>query len=685
MILFFKPVKGTFLKTLADSNRLSIALFLLLSLFCQQQASGQRFYSVLFNKLPQDYQLYPRNDKNEALVPVKGIIELAGYSHMGVQVLRNNTLVKYLKAEIKYDSKGIGAFSTEYTIKAELAGYNFNVYACKTNDSTLIAARKSVVSGDVYVIMGQSNSTGFFNESETSEFCRSFGQITGNLNTEPYNPADTLWGLSNQPQRANVGTMGLELQKQLSQASGIPNCLINAGFHWSTASGHANRNASNPADLSTAYGRMLFRLQKSGMLASAKTFIYRQGETEAYNEGFGWEENFKKFRDNLKTDLPALEKIYVFQIDIIYYPSLVGATLRDYQRRLPAIYPEIRNLATVGTKQFDGLHYGPEGNKQGGLELSRLIARDFYDSKDTLNINSPNIRKVFYKTPEKKELVLVFDQGQQLVYPAEYKPNGNVTLNMNDFFYLDDAAGSVASGTAQENRVVLTLKTAQSASRLNYLPPYLQEGGSYYPFNGPFITNKLGMRAFTFYQVAIAAGLDIPVLTANFQDSKVTLTWNEVKDATGYILQRKQESETNWKTVATLPASSALFTDTPPVESSNKFNYRVTAVGNLAESGDFGYADVTTGVVTGLENKRETEFSVFPNPAKPTDHVTIRFKNPVTGLVSVFDNSGRKVGQTAIKRSTEKQIALKYVQAGYYFFRFESGANQRTSKVLFAP
>lgn len=682
---FFTLLKGIFFKTLTKRNRSFIAFFLLLSLLCQQQASGQRFYSVIFNKLPQDYQLYPRNDKNEATIPVNGIIELAGYSHMGIQVLRNNALVKYLKAEIKYDSKGIGTFSTQYTIKAELAGYDLKVYACKTNDSTLIVARKSVVSGDVYVVMGQSNSTGFFNDSETSEFCRSFGQITGNLNTEFYNPADTLWGLSNQSQRANVGTMGLEIQKQLSQASGIPNCLINAGFHWSTASGHANRNANNPADLSTAYGRMLFRLQKSGMLASARTFIYRQGETEAYNEGFGWEENFKKFRENLKTDLPALQKIYVFQIDIIYYPSLVGATLRDYQRRLPAIYPEIRSLATVGTKQFDGLHYGPEGNKQGGLELSRLIARDFYGSKDTLNINSPNIRKVFYKTAGKKELVLVFDEGQQLVYPAEYKPNGNVTLNMKDFFYLDDAAGSVVSGTAQENRVVLTLNSAQNASRLNYLPPYLQEGGSYYPFNGPFITNKLGMRAFTFYHVSIATALDIPVLTANFQDLKVTLTWNAVKDATGYILQRKPESEINWKTVATLPASSAIFTDTPPVANSNKFNYRITAVSNLAESGDYGYADVTTGVITGIENKAEPAFSVFPNPAKPADHLTIRFKKPVTGLISVFDNTGRKVGQTSIKQSSQKQLALKYVQAGHYFFRFQSGTNQWTSKVLVAP
>ncbi len=147
-----------------------------------------------------------------------------------------------------------------------------------------MVTRENVVSGDVYVLTGQSNSTGFFTEADTNQYCRTFGKITGTLNTETYNPADTLWALSNQQAYYNgVGTMGFEIQKQLSQNSGIPNCLINGGFHWSSAAMHAQRTENNPADLTNGYGRMLYRIQKGGLINAAKTFIFRQGETEAYN------------------------------------------------------------------------------------------------------------------------------------------------------------------------------------------------------------------------------------------------------------------------------------------------------------------------------------------------------------------------------------------------------------------
>ncbi|MCE7040529.1 sialate O-acetylesterase [Dyadobacter sp. CY312] len=404
---------------------------------------AERIYSVVFNKLPQDYQLYPRNANNEANVPVSGYIELAGYNYMSVQVFRNEVPVKYLRADIKYDSKGIGSFSTSAIIKAELAQYSFKVYACKTADSVLMTHRKNIVSGDVYLLTGQSNSTGFFTESETSEYCRSFGKITDNLNTAAYNPADTLWALSNQQNTgASVGTMGLKLQKQLVAKSGIPNCLINGGFHWSSAFAHAQRTESNPADLNNGYGRMLYRVQKAGLKDAVKAFIFRQGETEAYHEGADWEGNFDKLRKNLHLDLPNLKMLYVFQIDIIYYPSLTGTALRDYQRRLPEIYPDVKSLATVGTVGFDGLHYDKNGNKQGGSELARLVERDFYQLKDTLNINSPAVRKAFYSNDERKQLIITFDEGQQLIYPEKYKPDySSVTLDMKDFFYLNHNSG----------------------------------------------------------------------------------------------------------------------------------------------------------------------------------------------------------------------------------------------------
>jgi hypothetical protein len=645
-------------------------------------AQAQRISPIVFSKLPQDAQLYPRNQANEAAIPISGTVETAGSQYVSIQVLRNNVFQTYLRAEIKYEN-GKGIFSAETKIKAELANYNFKIYLCKTGDSTLIVERKNVVSGDIYVLSGQSNSTGFFEESDTSQFCRTFGKITADLNTGIYNPADTLWAYSNQQHYDyGVGTLGLEIQKQLIQHSNVPNCLINAGFHWSSAAGHALRTESNPADLGNGYGRMLYRLQKGGLANSVKAYIFRQGETEAYHEGGDWPGNFDKLRKNLKLDLPNLGKIYVFQIDVIYYPSQVGAEVRDYQRRLPSIYPELRSLATIGTKGFDGLHYNKEGYKQNGTELSRLISRDFYGLKDTVNINSPNIQKIFYKDAAKKQVILVFDEGQELVYPEPFKANSQVTLDMKDFFYFNGEAGSVASGKAEGNRIILDLKAPQQAASMDLMPMFTLEDGPYYPLNGPYITNKLGMRAFTFFKVPIGESLAVPKLTAAQEaNGNVKLTWEMLSGATEYILERKTAAETDYKSIARLKGGTLAFTD-ENAPGSEKISFRLKGISESSESADYGYAEIEAPVITGVETQDDLMLSVFPNPVQKGQQVTIEMKTALAGTLSLFNVSGQAVGSKQVRNQKQTVINIPQSASGYHLIKFQAGDKTWSKKVL---
>lgn len=657
------------------------SIFLLLAGF--QIANAQRFYSVVFNQLPQDYQLYPRNAENESAIPISGFIETPGFSHMSVQVFRNDKLINYLKATINYNSKGTGTFATSTKIKAELAEYSFKVYACQSKDSILMVTRQKVVSGDVYILTGQSNSTGFFTEADTNQYCRTFGKITGTLNTETYNPADTLWALSNQHAYFNgVGTMGFELQKQLAQTSGIPNCLINGGFHWSSAAMHSQRTESNPADLNNGYGRMLYRIQKGGLTNAAKTFIFRQGETEAYHEGVDWPGNFKKLYNNLKLDLPNLSKLYVFQIDVIYYQSTTGAQIRDFQRRLPEIYPDVEVLATVGTREFDGLHYGGEGNRQSGLELSRLISKDFYQSKDTLNINSPALKKAFYASDEKKQLILTFDEGQQLVYPTKYTHANGAVLDMKDFFYLNNATGNIMSGKADNNRIILDLNGTQAALTIDYLPPFVVDGGPFYPYTGPYLTNKLGMRAFSFYNVTISKALQTPVLMAVIDEmAKTTLSWSSITDAKSYVLQRKTSSENNFKTIANLESQVKTYQDDLSAET-GKIIYRLKSVDQLSESGDFGYAEVLAPVVLGTSKQESDLISVFPNPASKNEKITIRFKQSLSGSLNLIDASGKIIIRQKVDHQNEISFDISNLPPAMYFLQLDSEEKLPVKKLL---
>ncbi|PSL30194.1 sialate O-acetylesterase [Dyadobacter jiangsuensis] len=668
---------GRLLKRTATRFLLSTVLTLLAVTY----AGAQRFTPVMFGKLPQDYQLYPRNAASEARVPIAGIVEAPDWKYVSVQVLRNGQPHQYRRAGIQYGGNAKGTFSTEAVIKAERANYDFKVFLCNDADSTLLVTRTRVVSGDVYILSGQSNSTGFFGEGDTSMFCRTFGKITDNLNTGNYNAADTLWALSNMRSYDNgVGTMGLEIQKQLMEKSGIPNCLINAGYHWSSAYSHSIRTEINPTDFTNGYGRMLYRARKAGVAGAVKAYIFRQGESEAYGEGGNWEGHFDVLYKNLKTDFPSLQKLYVFQIDIIYHASLIGVLIRDYQRRLPAIYPDITSIATVGTTGFDGLHYNREGNKQSGTELSRLMLRDLYASADTANIDSPNLKKAFYNSAEKKSMTLVFDEGQELKYPDPYKhPNGPL-LDLKDFFYLDHQTGAIASGKAEGNRIILDLKTAQNAATLNYLPPFVEKESPYHPFTGPYITNARGMRAFTFFDVPIATALPATVLTAHSgEKGSIRLAWQPVSGAKGYILERKTGDAASYTPVARVNESTMQWLDEPG-ESAVPILYRLIAVNDAAESSP-AFAEIAPTLVLGTEKDQEILFEIFPNPVLRGEEVTINFARQQAGNISLVGLNGQFLMNRKISGSASAGLTVPKQASGMHLIRFESNGRFFTKKL----
>ncbi len=516
-------------------------ILLLLVLVCSA-VKAQKYFATTFDKLPQNYQFYPRNDLNEANVPISGKIEETGWDYFSVQIFRNKVQIGYQKTPITY-TNSVGKFSfSSVKIKAEKAEYDVKIYAKKGSDSLFITSRENIVAGDVYVISGQSNSTCFFNDTRTNEYCRTFGKTMGTSGLSMGSPADTLWALSNQDAyNQGVGTMGFEFQQTILDKYGIPTCLINGGFHNSTMLQHATRNANNPADLTTGYGRMLYRLQKAGIDKSVKAFIYRQGESEAYGEGLNWSENFDIYYKNLKIDLPSIKQIYLFQIDIIGYTSLPQSPqIRDIQRRESDKYPDIQVVASIGTTGFDGLHYTAEGYKQNAQEFSRLIGRDFYSSTEVDNIAAPNLRKAYFSKKDKTEITLIFEVTQDLSFSAQPR-----NLVMKNQFYLDGNNSVVNVNTASGNKIILSLYSASSASLISYLPSFIANTDPEYPYIGPYIVNKRGLRALTFHEVKIepfASNLPIPTVTFTKIPQNLQLFPRNAKNEANVTISGRVES-----------------------------------------------------------------------------------------------------------------------------------------------
>ncbi|MDZ7900596.1 MAG: T9SS type A sorting domain-containing protein [Arcicella sp.] len=563
---------------------------------------SQRFYNILFDQLPQDYQLYPRDDKNQAIVPINGTIEVAGWSYMSVVVYRNKKLYSYVRNSFAYDNTGkLGKFSLSPIIKAELAEYDFQIYASQAGkDSVLTFERKNVVSGDAYLIYGQSNGRAWEEVYDyKNEYCRTFGY--GSFQN------GYSWGLSNEGftggfdgEQFIVGEWGIHLQKNILENYGIPTCVINASTSGANIKALSDRNSSNPADIKTSYGRLIYMAQKSGIVNNIKGFFYWQGETDAVQDPNYWKIGFQQLYGFWEKDLPSVKKIYSFQLPLFgagEYNDEVGA-LRDYYRQLGKIYPKITPYTPIGVTGWNGWHFDLAGYKQIANELSVIVGKDFYGEKKTLI--SPNVQKIFYSNEKRDEITMAFESGQQMVYPKDtLVPNiggGFGMYSLKDFFYLNKVWQKVASGRAEGNKIILKLKQPAETSDtlLKYLPSiYPYSGGSFilkeapWIYIGPFLKNSDGMRAFAFHHTKVAPFVNLEKITLSsttLANNKISLKWNNIPNAKGYILERiLAKDSTQIQFVKQFPNSAMTFTDST-LEFGTEYIYRIKSFTDLQES-----------------------------------------------------------------------------------------------------
>ncbi|GAB3639728.1 sialate O-acetylesterase [Spirosoma arcticum] len=629
------------------------------------------FGQVTFDQLPHDLQLYPRNATNQAEVPISGQVTTAGWTKIGVQVLREGKVSQQLSQTIAPASTNT-AFQFQAQIKAEPAEYSVRVLLYKNNDSTEIVTRSRIVSGDVYILYGQSNALALGGLEEFYSF--DFDDKYLRNCTFPYNssniPAEIQWYPAKQP-FSSVGGFGLTLQRLILQTYGIPTVVINGAQGGTGIGPLAFRDAANPANLTTFYGQLLFRTQWAGVAKNVKAIIWKQGEDEAGNNPEGYAEKFSKLYAQFREDY-GNARIYVGQINILGDRVEGAAALRDFQRRTQSIYSNVGAIATVGTPDLgnDGIHYGGRGHQQLALEQFRQIARDFYGSKDTLQINSPDVKKVFYNT-RKDSITMVFDEGMQMVYRPDTTfysfATGAILYSrkQTDYLYLDGQAGQVSVGSATGNRVTLALRQPVSAKTIRYLPAYFSDAQSKF-YDGPVLKNTRGMRAFSFDNVPIADALT-PVTTLAARpvtEKQIQLTWTASATATVQYLERADETPATYKPIATLGGAITTYTDDNLPNPVGTYYYRLRTASDLSES---AYSNVIRSqpLVLGAEPIMPLA-RLYPNPVSAGQMLYIDVERMTVTDAVVRDLLGRAVKRWAGTARNTIAIGLDNVEAGLY-------------------
>ena len=646
-----------------------IALFFLSSLIGHAQ-------TVRLDKWPARLQLFPRDSLNKATVPIAGRAPTDTVRLLSLVVRRDQTLYQYVR--VKTDP-ATGRFAFNPVIKAEAHQYSFDLFLHNaTGDSVRVARRDSIVSGDVFLVTGQSNAVGRFDENVQSPFYRSFGVNNGDV---PYTPADTAWCLANTSEGLNA-QWNVALQRLILEQYGIPTAILNGAAGSTTISQHVIRDATNPASLNSLYGRLLYRATKAGVAGRVRAVVWRQGEAEAANTPADYERIYPQLYANWKRDYPGLKKVYHTQINVLTNDNSTAGSLRDYQRRSKAIFGDNEPIATVGLPGYQGLHYAEVGYRQFGAELFRLIARDLYGAIDTSNVASPNLRKIFYSAPDQTEITLEFEPGQVMRWPADTTITNPTSKrqyvqSLTNFLYTDYPSGEasvVRSVREQGNRLVLTLNKAINAKTLTYLPSSYRDNELGF-YVGPTIKNQRGMRALTFYQTPIVPLLATPSLRAiPIDTAAIQLTWNTTDGAVTQWIIERADSTGRFASIATLPGTTTTFTDqrlgdkTTPLRVGAIYQYRIRSVNALSESAYSPVATASMRLILSVDNELQVldamnlaapgVATIAPNPA--TDRAGVALPIEWTGdTVTLLITN--EVGAPVVQQNERVPAGAKYL------------------------
>ena len=433
---------------------------------------------VDWRALPKDLQLYPRDTTNNlATVVIEGDVTTAGQDAIVLRVYRDDEPLQESTLFLKY-SEGRAPFRFTTEIPAELKNYDFEVYAEPGSDGKPLKRIEDVVAGDVLLIQGQSNAMARRREGSASANPENQGPFLRSFGTRPKDDRpevveltknDLNWHLAEGDEWEGpgaVGQWGIRLGRLLVDDYGIPIAIINGARGGETIS-YFKRNDSDPDDLGTNYGRLLFRAREAGVDDHVRALLWYQGESGQADVA-SYQNDFDDLYDDWRADYSPIEKVYTFQIrgsapdKCGKIPEESKFLIRDLQRRIPDLYSDVEVMSTTGVGDYDGCHFFySDGYEAIAQNVFRQIARDLYDSPDVQSVNPPNIQSAFFSNPSRTEITLrMRDPDDVLVWEAGAEAD----------FVLIGTSETVSSGRVNGNEVVLTLSgAAPGATEVRYI------------------------------------------------------------------------------------------------------------------------------------------------------------------------------------------------------------------------
>ncbi|TDW81205.1 sialate O-acetylesterase [Kribbella sp. VKM Ac-2566] len=420
---------------------------------------------VTLTESPQDRQLVPRDSKGGATVPVAGRMTDPRVKSVQLAVTSNGKTDLYTSASRQ--------FRFTPRIRAGLHEYTFELRAL----GRVVARREGIVSGDAYVVQGQSNAeASMYNgaaSGEESPYLRSFGSP---VSDPTISAADRVWGYATgdvSRQSGSVGQWAIRMGRQLVDKYKVPIALVN-GAHGGQPISFFQRNDANPDDIATNYGRLRQRLTAAGVIGQLRGVLWYQGESDNDNAAVHVS-GFTSLLQDWRSDFGTTPKYYVYQVRTSPCGNSTSTSLREAQREMGDTLG-VTVLSTTGLSGHDGCHYAYAGGyRDMGDHTYAVLARDLYGGPS--GVAPPNPRTVTAS-------------GSQLTVQLRSTDPLTVEEGVAADFRVDGAAVTVTSVAYQPGKLVLQLSGPPTGATALTYQAHLRAG--------PWITNAIGTGLLTF-------------------------------------------------------------------------------------------------------------------------------------------------------------------------------------------
>ncbi len=429
-------------------------------------------------------RLYSRDlATNQAVVPISGKVVVPNCDRIHLVVNQDGIPWSSDVANLDY-SNGDPPFVFKPTIEAGLRNYSFELLLESGGQTQRAIFVDHIVCGDVFLINGQSNAVasdyhneGLGNQNQTP-WVRSYGSSSL---VEQEVVSDAKWHIADGIQvyaSGTVGAWGLRAASLISDRFQIPIGLLNGAVGGTTVSQHA-RDDIQPENLSTIYGRLLYRAREAGIDQTVRGLLWHQGESDGPTPPADYIAAWRELRNDWLYDYPALEHLFVFQVR--RGCGISNMKIREIQRTCGDFFSDVTVLPTTGINEHDGCHFTYSGYRRMGNWMAAAIAKRLYGVTISDKKLPPNLKEARFTSPTHDEIELVFrSTNQTLVLDPGVESYMSLGAGINE---------SVVSASTSPGRIILTLSGSTAATEIIYRG---------HMGAGPWIKNSDGVGAFTF-------------------------------------------------------------------------------------------------------------------------------------------------------------------------------------------